>query len=90
LKTPPQPSGGLPQFAPSAPHVVGVQSVPPHWFATPPPPHVCGSVQVPHGAGVSPPQPLLWTPHSPGYDAHVSGVHEGISQTPVKAPGVAK
>jgi hypothetical protein len=36
----PQPSGGVPQLAPSAAHVVGVQLPPPHWLATPLPPQV--------------------------------------------------
>jgi hypothetical protein len=45
LSVPPQPSGGLPQFAPSDVHVDGVH---PHTFGTPPPPHVCGAVHPPH------------------------------------------
>lgn len=41
----PQPSEIVPQLAPRAAQVVGVQ---PHWFTTPPPPQVSGSVHSPH------------------------------------------
>lgn len=40
----PHPFATVPQFFPSAAHVVGVQ---PHTFVVPPPPHVCGALHVP-------------------------------------------
>jgi hypothetical protein len=61
----PQPSGGVPQLAPSALQVVAVQLPPPHRLATPPPPQVCPLGQDPQ-LTVTPPQPSLCGPHAPG------------------------
>jgi hypothetical protein len=61
----PQPSGGVPQVAPRAPHVVGVQLPPPHWLVTPPPPQVWPLAQDPQ-LTVTPPQPSLCGPQRPG------------------------
>ncbi len=44
-RNPPQPSATVPQFFPSAPHVVGVH---PHTPPNPPPPQLCGAVHPPH------------------------------------------
>jgi hypothetical protein len=65
LSSVPQPSGGVPQSAPTDVQVAGVQLVPPHRLATPPPPQVCPAGQVPQST-VTPPQPSLWGPHAPG------------------------
>ena len=62
---PPQPLGMVPQVAPIAPQLVGVQLPPPHTPGVPPPPQVW---PVPHGLqyGVTPPHPSLCGPHLPG------------------------
>jgi hypothetical protein len=52
VSVPPQPSETVPQVAPCAAHVVGVQ---PHWPGVPPPPQVWGAGQVPQST--VPPQP---------------------------------
>jgi hypothetical protein len=45
---PPQPSGAMPQFCPSAQAAPAVSGVHPQTFIVPPPPHVWGGVHVPH------------------------------------------
>ncbi len=50
---PPQPFGSVPQFLPSAAHVLGVQ---PQTFDVPPPAQLWGAVQVPQLS--VPPQPF--------------------------------
>ena len=52
LSVPPQPLEMVPQFAPCAAHVVGVQ---PHTFIAPAPPHDSGALHMPQLS--IPPQP---------------------------------
>jgi hypothetical protein len=71
LSEPPQPSGGLPQLAPSAAHVVLVH---PHWYGVPPPPQVWGAVHAPPQLRV-PPQPSGGLPQLAPSAAHVVLTH---------------
>src|SRR4030095_659473 len=68
-RVPPQPSAIIPQFAPTAAHVVGEQ---PQTFGVPPPPQVCGRAHVPQSR--VPPQPSAIIPQFAPSAAHVVGV----------------
>src|SRR5689334_3444608 len=68
VSVPPQPSGMMPQFAPLAPQLVCLQTLP-HWLGTPPPPQLAGATQSPHCS--SPPQPSATGPQVAPTAAHV-------------------
>jgi hypothetical protein len=70
FRVPPQPSLTLPQLAPAAAHVTGVQ---PHWFGVPPPPHDSGALHEPQLRAF--PQPSETVPQSAPSSAQVFGVH---------------
>src|SRR5262245_66444055 len=73
VSVPPQPLEIVPQVAPCAAHVVGVQ---PQTLGTPPPPQVCGAVQVPQVS--VPPHPLGTVPHVAPWAAQVVPVVQHV------------
>jgi hypothetical protein len=77
----PHPSETVPQLAPRASHVFGVQ---PQWFGTPLPPHVVGGAQSPHSMMFA--HPSFAFPHSAANLAHVRGSHTSPSSEQVVGP----
>src|SRR5207249_3618232 len=73
LSVPPQPSETVPQSAPWAAQVVGVQAPVPQTLGVPPPPQVCGAVQLPQLK--VPPQPSGAVPQLFPSCAQVLGTH---------------
>jgi hypothetical protein len=80
LSVPPQPSGGVPQVAPSAAQDVGTHGPIPHRFGIPPPPHVSDPVHAPQVS--VPPQPSATVPHVAPTCGHEVGVQPHWFGTP--------